>query len=375
MSRILNLAAVLGLCPLAAVAQSVVYTDFSSVVGMALNGNAAQSGNRLRLVPSTSMQIGTAWFGAPLTVANGFDTRFTFQTGTPLATGGDGFTFVVQNDPRGPAAIGADGSAMGYGSYPTSPAGTAIANSLVIEFDTYSTTVNGFTDLSGNEISVHTGGSGANDYIESFSIGRVSPAITFSNAATHTARIQYVPGTLRVYLDNMTTPVLTVPYNMSTGGNYVLAPGGPIGGLSLLPGGTAWVGFTAATGGASEIYDILSWSYEPGILLSLGYDPQTFVISLQDVGGDPGDFCFNAITLNGGAFPNGWWYGIDIGVIEMAQEFNLGAPFLTAFDANGQYSFLLPGVPPLGVTFYAVALAITPGGLVKKSSPPTSLSI
>jgi hypothetical protein len=373
MNRLTHAAAALAVCTGVVAAQSVSFLDFSSLGGMAVNGVAAQSGNRLRLVPSASMQIGSAFYLNPLTVENGFDARFTFQTSTPTGGGADGFAFVVHNDPRGFAAIGADGSAMGYSSYPTSPAGTAIANALVVEFDTFLSTINGVSDLSGNEISVHANGVGDTSYIETASIGRVSPAITFSNAVAHTARAHYVPGTLRVYLDNLTTPVLTTSFHFNSGGTYVLSPFGSSGAMSLLSGGAAWVGFTAATGGSAEIYDLLSFSFEPGILLNLSYNPATFTISLQDLGGDPGDYCFNALTLQQGAYPNGWFYGIDINVIDMAVQFNSGPPFLTTFDALGQYSFSLPGVPPLGLTFYGVALAISPAGIVRKASPPAAV--
>ncbi len=375
MPRSLFVAAVAGLCLATAPAQLINFPNFASTGGMTLNGNAAQSGSSLRLVPSVLSQKGSAFYAAPVTVVNGFDTKFTFQTSAPSGGGADGFTFVVHNDPRADTFLSDHAGAMGYGAFATSPAGTALANCLVVEFDTFLGTFGGFSDLSGNEISVHTGGTGNSSQGEGFSIGRVTPTVTFSNAVAHTARIHYVPGTLRVYLDNMTTPVLTVPYNFNTGGNYILAPGGAVGGLSLLPGGTAWVGFTASTGGSFENYDLQSWTYEPGMLLNLAYDPMTFVVSLADVGGNPGDLCFNVLTLNGGAFPNGWFYGVDINVVEMAQIFNLGAPFLTALDANGEYSLLVPGVPPLGVTFYGVALDISAAGLVVKSSPPTSLTL
>ena len=375
MPRSLQIAAVAGLCLASASAQLINYPNFASTGGLTLNGNAAQSGTNLRLVPSVLSQKGTAFFAAPVTVENGFDTKFTFQTSTPSGGGADGLTFVIHNDPRADTFLANHAATIGYGAFATSPVGTALSNSLVVEFDSFLSTFGGFSDLSSNEISVHTGGTGENSHSEGFSLGRVTPSVTFSNALVHTARITYVPGTLKVYLDNMTTPVLTVPYDFATGGNYVLSPGGPVGGLSLLPGGTAWVGFTASTGGSFENHDLLSWTYEPGMLLKLSYDPMSFVVSLSDVGGNPGDLCFNALTLTAGAYPNGWWYGIDIPVLEMAQEFNLGAPFLTALDANGSYSILLPGIPPLGLTFYGVALDISAVGLVVKSSPPTSLTI
>lgn len=373
MPRLLVGAAVAGLALASASAQSINYPNFSSVAGLALNGNAAQSGANLRLVPSVLSQKGSVYYAAPTTVENGFDTTFTFQTSAPSGGGADGFAFIVHNDPRGLTALANHAAGLGYGAFATSPAGTAIANSLAIEFDTFNGTFGGFSDLSANEISVHTGGVGDNSHSEGFSIGRVSPTTTFSNAAVHTARIKYVPGTLQVYLNNLTTPVLTVPYSFASGGTWALAPGGPVGGLALLPGGQAYVGFTASTGGSFENYDLLNWKYEPGMLLNLSYDPLAFAISLSDVGGNPGDLCINALTLNAGAFPNGWYYGVDIGITELLLEFYSGPPFLTLLDAAGGYATVVPGVPPLGLTFYGVAVDYSPAGIFVKSSPPTSL--
>jgi hypothetical protein len=248
-------------------AQTISFPDFSSTAGLVLNGNAVQNGSALRLVPSVLSQKGTVWFATPLPVVGGFDTTFTFQTSVPSGGGADGFTFAIHNDPRGTTLLTNHAAALGYGAFATSPAGTAMSNGLVVEFDTFQSSFGGYSDLSGNEISVHTGGTGENSHGEGFSIGRVSPAVNFSNAAVHTARVQYVPGTIKVYLDNLTTPVLTAPYTFAGGGTHVL-PATPVGGLSLLPGGYAYVGFTASTGGSFENYDLLSWTYDPSFLLT-----------------------------------------------------------------------------------------------------------
>jgi hypothetical protein len=63
----------------------------------------------------------------------------------------------------------------------------------------------------------------------------------------HTTKIAYVSGTLRIFLDDLTKPVLTVPVDLGT--------------TLSLDNGQAWVGFTAATGKRSQIHDIRSFSY------------------------------------------------------------------------------------------------------------------
>lgn len=253
----LQLTAVLLLLGSLACAQPISYPDFSSVAGLTTNLNAAQAGNVMRVTPSLISQRGSVWLNNPYPVAGGFDMAFGFQVSNPASGGGDGMAFVIQNDPRLLTAIGNHASAMGYGAFATAPAGTAIANSLAIEIDTYFNSNAG--DLSGNEISIHTNGTADNGTSENLSIGRVSPTVNFSDAQPHQMRVRYVPGTLDVFIDDFTTPVLTVPYDFATGGTHVV-PGTPIGGLNLLAGGNAIIGFVASTGGAWEDHDLLWWS-------------------------------------------------------------------------------------------------------------------
>jgi hypothetical protein len=73
-------------------------------------------------------------------------------------------------------------------------------------------------------------------------------------------RISYTPGTISVYLDNLVTPALSAPWNFNTGGTWVVS-NTPVGGMSLLGGTSAYIGFTSATGGAWENHDVLSWDW------------------------------------------------------------------------------------------------------------------
>ena len=242
-----------------AVVGQISYPDFSSIAGLDLNMNAAQSGNVLRVTPSVISQRGSVWTQTPYPVAFGFDMAFQFQITTPAAGGGDGMAFVIHNDPRLTTAIGNHASALGYGAFVSAAPGTAIANSLAIEIDTYSGSFGGFADSSGNEVSIHTGGTGDNSQSEGLSIGRVTPTANLSDGQPHVMRIRYVPGTLEVYVDDLTTPALSVTYDFATGGTHIL-PGTPVGGLNLMGGTSALIGFTASTGGAWENHDVLWWS-------------------------------------------------------------------------------------------------------------------
>ena len=241
-------------------AQNFSYPDFSSTAGLTLNGNAAPSGTALRVSSAVISDKGSAFRTLPVDVAAGFDTTFEFAITAQVSGGADGLAFVIQNDPRGPMALGNHAAVMGYGVFMGGAAGIAIANSIVVELDTYLGASWG--DFNDNHISVHTVGTAENSASENFSIGWVVPAINMSNAQVHKLRVRYVPGTLEVYLDDLVNPAISTPYDFSSGGTYV--GGGSVGGLNLVSGTSAFVGFTAAAGGVWENHDILSWDWTSG---------------------------------------------------------------------------------------------------------------
>ncbi len=234
------LALLLGSVSLPAAAD-LVFTDFSSVGGLNLVGNAAQAGTALRLTPSVVGQTGAAWYSSQVKVDAGFTTDFTFRISDLQNTGSDGFTFAVQNTSG--TAIGIGGGNVGYGG---------IGNSIAVKFDTH---VNGF-EPPAPFVSVQAGGNA----LASGALASTSSIPNIKDAAIHTARIAYVPGTLTVFIDNMITPVLNVSMLMNS--------------LITLNDGQGYVGFTAATGGGFENHDILSWKLtsvpEPGTLALLG---------------------------------------------------------------------------------------------------------
>jgi len=278
--------------------QSFSYPDFSNLTGLVLNGNAAQSGAVLRITPAAGNQKATVYYHQPVRVSTGFETLIQFQITSLYCGGADGMAFIIHNDSRGSAFIGDGGGELAYGSAAGSAVGTGALNSLVIELDTYQ---NG-ADVSSNEISVHTNGTGENDTEESLSLDSLDATYDMKDGQVHALLISYVPGTLKVYLDDMVTPQLSVPYDFATGGTWM--GGGNPGGLSLINGTDAWVGITGATGGCWENNDILSWDYvqlEPGV----GYCTGDFGVGYpcpcanDNDGSVPGAGCANGVFASG----------------------------------------------------------------------------
>ncbi len=216
------------------------YEDFSSIEGLNLIGSAAQLGDTLRLTPKVSIsgaggQAGAVWHATPRSVEDGFETTFQFQINDLGGSGGDGFAFVIQNSSAD--AIGGGGGTLGY---------SGIYNSLALEFDTYDNNEPGTDDPSDNHLSVHTGGTGRNS-TSLPPLGVTNDIPNLSEGEVHTVTVKYIPGTLQIFMDDLSTPVLTVPVDLGT--------------TLDLDSGKAWVGFAAATAGAWENHDILNWTF------------------------------------------------------------------------------------------------------------------
>ncbi len=230
------------------------FDDFSSVDELQLNGSAAQANNRLRLTQAVRDQAGSAWFVAPQFVEGGFETSFQFQFSLRSSPNADGITFAIQNSEAGPFALGGIGGGLGYGEDTET---SAIANSLVVEFDTFRNTA--FGDATPNHISVHSGGPFANSAHEDYSLGSTGAIPALDDTQVHTAYLRYTPGTLEVFLDDLETPQLTVWVDLAA--------------TLSLNDGYAWVGFTSSTGSSWERHDILNWAFSACPVCSSLYYP------------------------------------------------------------------------------------------------------
>lgn len=215
----------------------------ASLIG--IGGVAPLSPTGIRLTSPARFQRGAVWLAGKQPVAGGFQTTFQFRISgigglvqwSPFGyqAGGDGFAFVIQN--YSVPVVGPFAGFLGYHGIP---------NSLAVEFDTWWNNEPGFFDPNGNHVSVHTRGVAANSVSESASIGRTGQIPFLKDGAVHTARVDYTPGTLRVFVDDPNVPVLTIP-------------GVNLANILSLDNGAAWMGFTAGTGSAYEAHDILAW--------------------------------------------------------------------------------------------------------------------
>jgi hypothetical protein len=208
------------------------YTDFSSITGLTLNGDAAQSGSVLRLVPSVDTQGGTAFYATPLALGAGFSTAFSFNVTTDPSGGGapDGFSFILQNS--GATALGAGGQGLGY---------AGLAPSVAVAF----------RGRGPSFVGVITGGVDPADLTPPFDPPGSASGLTegMFYGQTEFAWIDYAGGTLDVYLSDTNvkpgTPIATGTVD-----------------LSGMLGSSIYAGFGAGNGAGFGNQDLLSWTLD-----------------------------------------------------------------------------------------------------------------
>ena len=203
---------------------------------LTLNGAAAVSDSSLQLTDGQPDEAASAFFSTPVNVAQ-FSTQFTFQLTNANA---DGFTFTIQNDKK--TALGPAGGGLGYG--PDTAGGSGgIPNSVAVKFDLYSNDGEG-PDSTG----LYTDGAAPTNM---GSIDLSSTGINFHNGDVFQANLSYNGSTLTETLtDTQTNATVTETYTVDIG--------------QTVGSSTAYVGFTAGTGGDTATQDILTWTYSSG---------------------------------------------------------------------------------------------------------------
>lgn len=203
--------------------------------------------NVLTLTDNLGNEARSAFFNTPKPISSssgGFVASFTYTASGNQAA--DGVAFVLQNDARGPAAIGDAGGALAYSSA-TAP----IQPSVGIALNIYNPNVIGTNLL--------VGGNGSTPYISTTPVNPGS-----GNPINVT--VSYSPATATItetLVDAVANTSFTTQY---TGQDLT----------SLLGSTTAYVGFTGATGGATATQTISNFtygadsSYSNGLVLPAG---------------------------------------------------------------------------------------------------------
>ncbi len=196
---------------------------FSSTTGLNLIGVTLTSGT-LQLTDGGGDEANAVWTAVPVNVQN-FTTDFTFQESSASA---DGFTFTLQN--AGATALGAAGGGLGY---------SGVGSSIAVKFDLYNNAGEGI-DSTGFYID------GA--YPSVPALDMTASGVNLHSTDLLHAHINYDGTTLSLTLTDTVTgasfsasQVINIP--TTVGGN------------------TAYVGFTAGTGGQTAVQQILNWTY------------------------------------------------------------------------------------------------------------------
>lgn len=223
--------------------------DFADISPLTLNDNAELLNDAIRLTPRQGHRTGTIFITEPhrFTATTSFSTTFRLRMNPGGGTGADGMTFVVHNDPRGAATVGGGGSSMGYGG---------IRRSIAVAFDTYD---NGGRAGRQNDIRILTNG---NEQDELQLAAQVLAAPRLNNNQPVFGWIDYTAADTRlaVYVasddQKPLAPALEVIVDIHP----------------LLRGDQAWFGFTAATGGFTQLHELQAWRMYRGVGSQLDSD-------------------------------------------------------------------------------------------------------
>jgi hypothetical protein len=243
--------------------QSLSSPTFADTTGLTTVGNASFVADALRLTPNVSGQAGAAWYTSKVSVREGFTAEFTFRLGGTS----DGLALVIQN--QSTTALGGGGSGIGYGSN----GGAGITSSIAVEIDTFN-----FPDeFASDHVSVQTNGVDENQVDDTFSLGHAVLGFDVNDGEVHRVRVEYEGQRLRVFVDDMDQAVVDAAVNLDS-----------INDDSILDAnGCAWIGFTAATGGATAEQDVVSFSFVDEVVcgnVDINFDNSQFQFN-GEIGG------------------------------------------------------------------------------------------
>ncbi len=118
---------------------------------------------------------------------------------------------------------------------------------------------------------------------------------------------------------------------------------------------------------AGDFVPIIRIAWQPVLRLTLAETPGGASLFIDSTGGTPGHRFLNAMTQVRGAYPFGWFHGIDIPLAALLAEIDFGAWFHGPFDGTGNAHFEVAGPLPGGITAYCVVVEVSPEGFVTRA--------
>ena len=323
------------------------YDDFSSISGLALNGDARQTDNTLELTNSSS-QTGSAFFTESVSLADeaSFESSFAFQI-LGGSGGADGLAFVIQNDAAGATAIGSGGSDIGYGG---------ISNSIAIEFDTFKWRP---FELNNNHVAVNAG---------SFSneLAVADAGFDLNDGSQYYAWVDFDGSTNTLSVHASSTNAKPASALLQTTVD-----------LESTVGSQAFFGFTSGTGGFGNSHRILQWqlggdtaSSGPGRLnvspdaITVDEDAGTVSIDVVRSGGRDGEVTVEYVTADG--------TGVD------TLDYQGGIGTITFVDGDSVETIEIPIIDDLDDEldeYFTVALQNATGGATLGTETTTTVTI
>jgi hypothetical protein len=212
---------------------------FANPVNLSLNDGASISATSLLLTDGGAGEARSAFFAIPVKIQS-FTNDFSFlltDGSNPMA---DGITFTIYTGAL-PDAVGPAGGGLGYG--PDTPGGAGgIPNSVAVKFDLFNDQGEGVDstglyqdgqsptipaiDMSGSGINLHSG--------DVFQVHMTYDGTNLTVTIT----------------DTITNALFSQVYAVNI--------------PQIVGASTAFVGFTAGTGGLTAIQEILTWKFVPG---------------------------------------------------------------------------------------------------------------
>ncbi len=321
--------------------------------GWTLNGGPTVASDVLTLTTNAGSQARSAFYNslqAFVSGNNGFTTTFTYTPSGNKAA--DGMAFILQNDSRGAAALGAPGGAFGYGGT------AAITPSAALEINIYNN-----TPTFGIGTNFVTNGA-TNSYNSASPVGLAS-------GDPIQVTLTYIPASSTV-TETLTDSVASTTYSTTYTGVNLSA---------MLGGSTAYIGFSGGTGALVATQTISNFSYSlasanaysNSLILSAGSTSTVDVGATAAASG----VAMGGLTVNGGGAatfnvtastaPTNAAYSLTLGTVSL----NSGLTLNVANNGSGTGTLSLGAINDGGTPR---TVNLTGAGTVALAAPATTVT-